>query len=257
MAKTPAELKEYKRQWYLKNLERLKEASRAYLAAHREENKARCRERYQANKAEYLQRSKTYRKSEAGRAARRIEKKRRRQKHPESVKSEEKGRREKNRPRRLAYMAGYNLEHRDRLCEMHRARRASRPEEYRERSRKWQAEHPGHDKAWRQQNPDAARAISVKKTHKRRAIKKGAAVGTDRKACLARIKAIKSPEVLPCHWCGTPTAKDGRHVDHIVPLRRGGPHAAENLCCSCPRCNCSKRDSLPEEFLQRRQGRAA
>jgi 5-methylcytosine-specific restriction endonuclease McrA len=41
---------------------------------------------------------------------------------------------------------------------------------------------------------------------------------------------------------------DKYHVDHVVPLSRGGSDGPENIVISCPRCNCSKSSKLPEEW---------
>jgi 5-methylcytosine-specific restriction endonuclease McrA len=48
-----------------------------------------------------------------------------------------------------------------------------------------------------------------------------------------------------CKYCGS---KDDMHVDHIVPLSRGGEHRWENLQPLCRRCNIGKNDMLEDEF---------
>lgn len=248
MPQTAEQKKQYQREWYAKNREREREKQRAYLAAHREENKVRCRARYASDPDRSKAACKAYRKTDAGRAARRREKKRRRERHPERVKAEDKRQRERHRETRIAYMAEYNEKHADRLRPLMRSAYYANHEARLQYNATWRQANPGYDRLWRQQNPDAAKAIIVKKNQKRRAVKKGAAVGQDAKATLARIRSIKSPDVMPCHWCGTDTTKDKRHVDHIIPISRGGPHAADNLCCACPRCNYRKRNKMPEEF---------
>jgi hypothetical protein len=51
-----------------------------------------------------------------------------------------------------------------------------------------------------------------------------------------------------CHWCHKPTPWKGRHDDHIIPLTRGGTNWPDNMCVSCPRCNMSKGNKLPQEW---------
>jgi len=77
---------------------------------------------------------------------------------------------------------------------------------------------------------------------------KAAKVGTDRVAKRRFVDDVKNKNVIECYWCGDPTEKGARHIDHIIPVSRHGTDDVYNLCCSCPACNCSKNDLLPEEF---------
>lgn len=49
-----------------------------------------------------------------------------------------------------------------------------------------------------------------------------------------------------CYWCNSKLAK--YHVDHIVPLSRGGSNWPDNIVIACPTCNCSKHAKLPHEW---------
>lgn len=51
-----------------------------------------------------------------------------------------------------------------------------------------------------------------------------------------------------CQICGS-TAKDGAklHVDHIIPIARGGKTVMSNLQTLCERCNMGKSDKINEE----------
>jgi 5-methylcytosine-specific restriction endonuclease McrA len=53
-----------------------------------------------------------------------------------------------------------------------------------------------------------------------------------------------------CWWCGNPVGST-YHVDHIIPLSRGGDNSARNICIACPSCNLSKQDRLPSEWGDR------
>jgi len=48
-----------------------------------------------------------------------------------------------------------------------------------------------------------------------------------------------------CQYCGSPKRL---HVDHKIPLARGGSNAFENLVTSCGPCNQSKGSKLPEDW---------
>ena len=68
--------------------------------------------------------------------------------------------------------------------------------------------------------------------------------------------------VLPqaCCYCGS---RECLAVDHLIPRKRGGPHAGENMVWACRHCNSSKgakdvlvwlnaRDTFPALLLLRR-----
>ena len=55
-----------------------------------------------------------------------------------------------------------------------------------------------------------------------------------------------------CFYCNT--ALNGQyHVDHKIPLSKGGTNWPNNLCLACQPCNDSKLNKTPEEFLIFRQ----
>jgi len=44
-----------------------------------------------------------------------------------------------------------------------------------------------------------------------------------------------------CHWCQKSLAFSGYHVDHVVPLVRGGANGRQNLVLACPTCNLTRK----------------
>lgn len=40
------------------------------------------------------------------------------------------------------------------------------------------------------------------------------------------------------------------HIDHIMPIKRGGTNDPDNLQLLCVTCNCRKKDRHPVEFMQ-------
>lgn len=52
-----------------------------------------------------------------------------------------------------------------------------------------------------------------------------------------------------CWWCGVWLKK--YHVDHLIPLSRGGHNGPTNIVIACPRCNLSKGDKMPHEWSDR------
>lgn len=51
-----------------------------------------------------------------------------------------------------------------------------------------------------------------------------------------------------CGICGDPADFSNWHLDHIIPLSRGGTHTLENVQVSHVYCNLSKGNKLPEEM---------
>lgn len=52
-----------------------------------------------------------------------------------------------------------------------------------------------------------------------------------------------------CRYCGARVALSD-HIDHVIPLSRGGSDDIDNLAAACVTCNISKGARTPEEWLQ-------
>lgn len=53
-----------------------------------------------------------------------------------------------------------------------------------------------------------------------------------------------------CYWCGISFRNTKVHIDHYIPLSKGGEHTISNLVVSCQKCNCSKQAKDPVKFAQ-------
>lgn len=96
--------------------------------------------------------------------------------------------------------------------------------------------------AWSKVNPETTRA----RAHARRArlvAASGRHSGADVKQQYKRQQGV-------CYWCKVPLNGDF-HVDHLIPLAKGGTNGPENIVCACPTCNLSKADKMPWEFTGR------
>ena len=96
---------------------------------------------------------------------------------------------------------------------------------------------------WRANNPEANAAIR----HKRRALEVNAPGSHTRDDLAAILKAQKGK----CAYCRI-RLKRPYHVDHIIPLSRGGSNAPDNLQMTCPRCNFQKAAMMPWDFARKR-----
>ena len=87
---------------------------------------------------------------------------------------------------------------------------------------------------WRRNNPEKMRDLY----HRYRARKCAAFVEpVSRRKCWERDKGI-------CQICRKPVAFEKMHLDHKIPLARGGQHSYENCQTACARCNCAKGAKL-------------
>ena len=108
---------------------------------------------------------------------------------------------------------------------------------------------------WRRKNPEYSRLYAKKyreaNKEKFRAIRwnykarKKLAIGTHTGDDIINI--VKQQNNL-CFWCKTELKH--MHVDHYIPLSKGGSNDKTNLVASCPSCNMAKRDKMPEDFIK-------
>lgn len=96
--------------------------------------------------------------------------------------------------------------------------------------------------ASRKRRPEHYRELARCQSIARRALIKGGATSLE-------TRAWKRAQKKVCHWCAKRCAKDF-HIDHIMPLARGGRHELHNLCIACPDCNHRKHARDPIEWAQ-------
>lgn len=108
---------------------------------------------------------------------------------------------------------------------------------YRENNREKQNE---WSRNWVKKNPEKRKSISLNCAHKRRAVVKSGMGNREFSEWIDRQKKV-------CYWCGS-SCKRKFHIDHYVPLSRGGRHEQHNLVIACPRCNLTKNAKDPYEF---------
>lgn len=90
---------------------------------------------------------------------------------------------------------------------------------------------------WRKVNPDKVRASN----HKQRVARRSGCTAED-------IEYVKMTQTfggeLKCFYCASNITNNQYHLDHIIPLSRGGKNLVDNVCISCPICNMSKGSKL-------------
>lgn len=80
-------------------------------------------------------------------------------------------------------------------------------------------------------------------SHVRRAARMRGADVSDRNVG-PLIKSWRLKRSFICAYCRKRFTIKWMHVDHIIPIAKGGKHTVSNLCRSCPPCNIRKRDKI-------------
>jgi len=91
--------------------------------------------------------------------------------------------------------------------------------------------------------------LSEKAAHNsaRRAMIVGATLGNLAEIVNIYKRAKEAPKIW-CYLCGRLIPLGHRHVDHIMPLSKGGQHRPSNLAVACDSCNERKSNKMPEEM---------
>lgn len=80
---------------------------------------------------------------------------------------------------------------------------------------------------------------------------RAARYGTVSEQPLGVIQELYAQQKGCCHYCNIEFDRyldDAYHVEHKLPLSRGGTNDRENLVLSCPKCNLQKQSRTPEEW---------
>jgi len=106
------------------------------------------------------------------------------------------------------------------------------------RAKKDPAERAEKRRAYIKAHPDKAREWSRKR--------RGAIVARLPRGTIKKLGALQRWKCVAC--CCDIASKF--HVDHIVPLARGGAHEPSNIQLLCPTCNVRKSAKHPIDFMQ-------
>lgn len=117
------------------------------------------------------------------------------------------------------------------------------PEKVKERNARYRQEHPEKFREHRKNNPIKYRAYQAK----RRTLK----LQTHGQFTDEDVKQLYVLQKGRCTVCKK-SIEGGYHIDHIVPLSKGGMNDRDNIQLLCPTCNLTKHDKDPIRFMQER-----
>ena len=154
----------------------------------------------------------------------------------------------KNKEKRRKDAREYSAKHRDKR----RLWAISNPEKIREAGLRWDRAHKAKKLAqmrlWHATHPAQSSLRRRKGHHARRAKENGVAAAGHFTQADARLILLSQDGL--CLYCSVllPEGR-GRHIDHLVPLSRGGTNHPKNISWACSRCNMKKGTMTAEEFV--------
>lgn len=208
MAKSPEEIREYKRKWYEKNKVKFLAQCKIWRENNKERKKANNRAWYERNREKVREQSEAWRKA-----------------HPEKAK---------------AWVAAWQAKNQDKIKAAGKEWRKKNRKRVNASAVKYARNNKDKVKAafkvWYYKNPEKAREIRL-----RRRLRSKNAEG---RATAAEIRDRMKQLGNKCVYCGGPF----EHVDHFIPLANGGTGWPSNLVPACAQCNFSKNSKLPSEW---------
>lgn len=134
-------------------------------------------------------------------------------------------------PEYRAYVKAYQAATRDRKRAYDRERHKGQASEVAKRAAEW-------NRANRERRAAITRNYSC-----RRRVKVGVGVSTQ------ALREWTAAQKKVCHWCGC-KCPNSFHIDHYVPLSKGGAHELQNLVIACGPCNLRKNAKDPLDFAR-------
>jgi 5-methylcytosine-specific restriction endonuclease McrA len=169
-----------------------------------------------------------------------------RAKNPELDKQKTKRWKDKNKNQLSEYYKCYYNSHREEMLIRAKNYYSEHKEERSEYDRKWRKNKPKKER-----KPAISKTMEYKKAarHSYKQRFRDAGKLTTQVVMDIYDKNIERFGELTCYLCLSPVQKGLEHLEHNVPLSRGGKNERSNLEISCVHCNCVKGNKTAEEFL--------
>lgn len=157
------------------------------------------------------------------------------------------------------YMKEYYLRNKEHIRELQEVYREEHKDEIRQNMKEYACRNKQRLKVYRAAKKERWAELQRKKYHEdphvaaarlnsnnaRRAQK----FNTQTEDLTPLIKEIRELKEVVCYLCGKILAGKDCHIEHVIPLSRGGSHTKDNVLPACPPCNLSKGSMTPEEYF--------
>lgn len=161
-------------------------------------------------------------------------------------------------PHRIEYQKQYYKENKRKIIDRSTERNKEKRElvnlqeriRYSKRTQEQKEKRNAYRRQWRKDNPEKVRGIK----QRRRAREKETQVENFTNEELLDFWNKNEINYKECFYCEKEMPDKVEHIDHYVPLAKGGTHTKNNLRPSCARCNTMKSILLPETFEEKLNG---
>jgi len=169
-----------------------------------------------------------------------------------------------NRERKSAYLKEYRRRNPQPHRDSEKRYREQNAEKVLAQQRRWTQENKEHVRAYHRKyqklkvrSVPELKAKQVARTREwnRRHPEKGLEYAINRRARLLSVldevftrEEIYERDRGKCHVCHQHAKPNNWHLDHLIPLSRGGRHARRNVAVSHPRCNLQRRNTGPAQL---------
>ncbi len=231
---------EYQREWKKRNPEKQAEYCKKWRDKNPGKQAELSKKWYHENKDEYGPTRHRNNKTPEQLEKLRAQDKKSREKHRDKRNAETKEWCERNKEHRIEYNRDWYLKNRDRVLKGSAIKRSLRTEE----EKLYAAQVM---KAWRATETGKRKCRSY--TQRRRARKRNA----EGSFTAEDIKDLYATQGGRCYYCSV-EIENGYHIEHMVPLSRGGRNDVSNICLACAPCNLRKHTQTATEFKETFKG---